>query len=111
MVQYTRRNYEGSIESFTTCADLQTTQGVPLAEQEIQCYYVRGLAYALLAQCNQAWPILQDALAMNPNETIKGLINQGLMLCVGDAADQFDPSQIPTPIPPTPVPPEPIGIF
>jgi hypothetical protein len=48
---------------------------------------------------------------MNPNETIKGLINQGLMLCVGDAADQFDPSQIPTPIPPTPVPPEPIGIF
>lgn len=109
MVQYTRRNYEGSIESFQKCSELQTQQNVPLIDQEIQCYYVRGLAHTLLARCDEAWPVLQTALQMNPNETIKGLINQGLMSCVnyGD----FSIEQIPTPIPPTPVPPEPIGVF
>jgi hypothetical protein len=47
---------------------------------------------------------------MNPNETIKGLINQGLMLCVENEAE-YDINDIPTPIPSTPIPPEPIGIF
>ncbi len=109
MVQYTRRNYEGAIESFEKCSELQTQQGVPLINQEIECYYVRGLAHTLLARCDEAWPVLQTALQMNPNEHIKGLINQGLMSCVnyGD----FSIDQIPTPIPPTPVPPEPIGVF
>lgn len=109
MVQYTRRNYEGAIESFEMCSELQTQQNVPLIDQEIECYYVRGLAHTLLARCDEAWPVLQTALQMNPNETIKGHINQGLMSCVnyGD----FSIEQIPTPIPPTPVPPEPIGVF
>lgn len=109
MVQYTRKNYEGSIESFQKCSELQTQQRVPLSDQEIQCYYVRGLAHTLLARCDEAWPVLQTALQMNPGEHIKGLINQGLMSCVnyGD----YSIEQIPTPIPPTPVPPEPIGVF
>ena len=38
---------------------------------------------------------------MNPNETIKGLINQGLMSCV-DYGD-YSIDQVPTPIPPTPI--------
>ncbi len=109
MVRYTRKNYEGAIESFKVCSTLQTQQGVPLIDQEIQCYYVRGLAHTLLARCDEAWPLLQTALQMNPSEHIKGLINQGLMSCVnyGD----FSIDQVPTAIPPTPVPPEPIGVF
>jgi tetratricopeptide (TPR) repeat protein len=110
MVQYTRRNYEGAIESLVTCSELQNGQGVPLAEQEIQCYYIRGLAHALLARCDLAWPVLQDALRMNPTETIKGIINEGLMLCV-KYEEGYSIDMIPTPIPSTPVPPEPIGIF
>ncbi len=110
MVQYTKRNYEGSIESFETCARLQEEQGVPLADREIQCYYIRGLAWALLARCDEAWPVLQQALQMNPNETIKGHVNEGLMLCVN-----YDPNysiqDVPTPVPTEPVPPEPIGVY
>jgi tetratricopeptide (TPR) repeat protein len=109
MVKYTRRNYEGAIEDFEKCAELQTDQGIPLEDQEIECYYIRGLAWSLLARCDQAWPVLQDALQMNPGENIKRLINEGLMLCV-DYGDN-DISEIPTAIPPTPIPPEPIGIF
>ncbi|NLF76539.1 MAG: tetratricopeptide repeat protein [Chloroflexi bacterium] len=111
MVRYTRRNYEGAIESFARCAELQEEQGVPLAEREIQCYYIRGLAWSLLARCDQAWPILQDALQMNPAESIKSLINQGLMSCVNVDEADYDINDIPTPIPPTPIPPEPIGVF
>lgn len=110
MVEYTRRNYEGAIESFTTCADLQEAQGIPLEEREIECYYIRGLAHALLARCDEAWPVLKEALQMNPNETIKGLINKGLMMCV-NYDDNYDINQIPTAIPNTPIPPEPIGVF
>jgi tetratricopeptide (TPR) repeat protein len=110
MVQYTRRNYEGSIESFATCASLQEEQGVPLQDREIECYYLQGLAYALLARCDEAWPRLQEALLINPTEKIKGLINEGLMLCV-NYDQQYSINDIPTAIPNTPVPPEPIGIF
>lgn len=110
MVRYTRRNYEGAIESFEECATLQEAQNVPLFDRDIECWYLRGLAWALLARCDEAWPILQEALRMNPNETIKGFINEGLMSCV-NYEEEYDISDIPTPIPPTPVPPEPIGVF
>lgn len=110
MVQYARRNYEGAIESLETCAQLQEAQNIPLNEREIQCWYIRGLAWALLARCDEAWPILQEALQMNPPESIKGFINTGLMSCV-NYEEEYDVSDIPTPIPTTPVPPEPIGIF
>ncbi len=110
MVKYTRRNYEGAIESFEKCAELQIEQGVPLQEREIQCWYIRGLAHALLARCDQAWPVLKESLEMNPAESIKEAINKGLMSCV-NYEEEYDISEIPTPIPNTPIPPEPIGIF
>ena len=109
MVRYTRRHYEGAIESFEQCAKLQEGQNIPLPDREIECYYIRGLAWSLLARCDEAWPILQEALQMNPNETIKGFINQGLMSCVN--YEGYDINTIPTSIPPTPIPPEPIGVF
>lgn len=110
MVRYTRRNYEGAIESFEQCATLQKTQNIPLTQREIECWYIRGLAWALLARCDEAWPVLQEALQMNPNERIKGFINEGLMSCV-NYEEEYDINDIPTPVPPTPVPPEPIGVF
>jgi hypothetical protein len=89
---------------------LQEAQGVPFEDREIQCWYIRGLAHSLLAQCDQAWPVLQEALAMNPAESIKGFINEGLMLCV-DYEDEYSIDDIPTPIPTPTMPPEPIGVF
>lgn len=111
MVNYTSRNYEGAIESMTTCADLQTAQDIPLAEREIECWYIRGLAMALLAECDQAMPVLKDALQMNPADNIKQFIYEGLTLCVEAAPEEFNLNDIPTPVPPTAIPPEPIGVF
>jgi tetratricopeptide (TPR) repeat protein len=111
MVRYTRRNYEGAIDSFEVCASLQEAQNVPLSQREIQCWYLRGLAWFLLARCDEAWPILHEALAMNPTEEIKALINKGLLSCVDVEEADYDISDIPTQIPPTPIPAEPIGVF
>jgi tetratricopeptide (TPR) repeat protein len=110
MVRYTRRNYEGSIESFEACASLQEAQNVPLDEREIQCWYLRGLAWSLLADCDQAMPILTEALQMNPPDSIKDLIYQGMTSCA-TYEEKYDINDIPTPVPPTSIPPEPIGIF
>jgi hypothetical protein len=47
---------------------------------------------------------------MNPDEKIKGFINEGLMSCV-EYEEEYTVDQIPTPVP-TDVPPaEPIDIF
>jgi tetratricopeptide (TPR) repeat protein len=107
MVQYVRRNYEGATESFERCVELQNEQEIPLIDQEIECYYIRGLAYTLLKRCDKGWEALQLALQMNPVEGIKENINIGLMVCVEN--ENYDINAIPTPIPDTPVPPEPIG--
>ena len=110
MVRYTRRNYEGSIESFETCAALQDANGPPLDQREVQCWYIRGLAWQLLDRCEMAVPLFQEVLTMSPDEVAERFTYEGLRLCAEGDPD-FDNSIIPTPAPPTPEPPEPIGIF
>jgi tetratricopeptide (TPR) repeat protein len=110
MVRYTRRNYEGAIEAFETCASIQEANNAPLDQREIECWYLRGLAFYLLDQCELAVPTLQDALTMFPDENVTRLIYEGLGFCA-DSDPNFDQSIIPTPVPPTPIPPEPIGIY
>lgn len=110
MVQYTRRNYEGSIESFETCAQIQEGRNVPLDEREIECWYLRGLAHYLLDRCDLAVPIFEMVLTMSPNEVAERFTFEGLRNCASSDPD-FDNSIIPTPVTPTPLPPEPIGIF
>lgn len=110
MVRYTRRNYEGAIEAFETCATIQIEAGFALNEREIECWYLRGLAHYLLNECDRAVPLLQEALAMSPNTNVQNLTMQGLNFCANNDPN-FDNSIIPTPVPPTPIPPAPIGIF
>jgi hypothetical protein len=54
MVMYNRRNYEGAIENFDKCVALQSN--------EIQCWYIRGLAYYNLGECDDAWRVLTESL-------------------------------------------------
>jgi tetratricopeptide (TPR) repeat protein len=106
-MQYLRRNYEGSIESFERC--------VALGSEEIECWYLRGLAHFLLGNCETAWDLLTESqqrvetMDFVPQGTIDD-IEIGLFnikeLCPG-----FSNVQLPTPIPPTPIPPTPIGGF
>jgi len=110
MVRYTRRNYEGAIEAFETCAAIQEAANAPLDQREIECWYLRGLAHYLLDRCDLAVPVLQQALTMSPGTNVERLTYEGLGFCA-NRDPNFDSSIIPTPVPPTPVPPEPIGIF
>jgi tetratricopeptide (TPR) repeat protein len=109
-MQYNRRNYEGSIQSFETCAGFQ--EGFEPARKDIECWALRGLAHYWMNECEDAWNVLSDALTLSGQQgradEIAVQINTGLynvtQRCVG-----YDNLPTPTPIPPTPIPPTPIG--
>ena len=99
-LQYNRRNYESALDSLERCVELGSVA--------VECYYIRGLAYYFLDQCDSAWQALNDALLYTRQPPIIDIINEGLggirANCPG-----YEGAQLPTPIPPTPVPPTPIG--
>jgi tetratricopeptide (TPR) repeat protein len=99
-LQYNRRNYESAIDSFNNC--------VAYGSNEIECYYIRGLAHYFLGQCDEAWVILQDSLNYAVQDPIINAINIGLYNVTQRCAG-YENQSLPTPIPPTPIPPTPIG--
>lgn len=101
-MQYNRRNYEGAIESFETCVSLGT--------EDIECYYLRGLAHYFLAQCDAAWDVLQQAL----NRVEEGSIRDNILIGMENVTvncPAYQGRALPTAIPPTAIPPTPIGGF
>lgn len=99
-LQYNRRNYEGSIDSFNNC--------VQFGSDEVECYYIRGLAHYFLGQCEDAWVVLQDSLNFAVQDPIIEAINIGLYN-VTQRCPGFENQALPTAVPPTPIPPTPIG--
>lgn len=103
-MQYNRRNYEGSIESFEQC--------VALGAEDIECWYLRGLAHYWLAQCEDAWNVLQEAQvrarANNEGQGVLAAIETGLFN-VTQNCEGYQNVPIPEPPTPTPIPPTPIG--
>ena len=110
MVQYTSRNYEGSIISFQRCVELMTNDGWTLEEQLGECYTYQGLANQLLARCDLAVPLFEIGLQTEPSDTLKTFIYRGLELCIASDTN-YSGYQVPTAVPPTAIPPEPIGIY
>jgi tetratricopeptide (TPR) repeat protein len=106
MVKYNRRNYEGAIEAFESCVDADG--------EEIQCWYLRGLAHYYLNDCDAAWQTLEDSLAMANNrpsdDPVVLSIREGLRLTTVSCAS-YSGRSVPTAVPPTPLPPTPIGGF
>ncbi len=103
--RYTRRNYEGAIEAFNNCVQFAE-------DQEIECWYLRGLAHYYLGECDQAWTILTDSLPMAEEladkEPVIANIREGLRLTTVSCAN-YAGRALPTTIPPTAIPPTPIG--
>lgn len=99
-LQYNRRNYESALDSLERCVELGSTA--------VECYYIRGLAYYFLDQCDTAWGVLQEALQYTRQPSIIAIINEGLggirANCPG-----YENVRLPTAIPPTAIPPTPIG--
>jgi tetratricopeptide (TPR) repeat protein len=109
MVNYSRRNYEGAIDNFNKCVDLKS--------EEIQCYYLRGLAHFYLADgknehCDLAWTDLKVSLEMVAgiagSENILADIQRGLQLTT-QVCPQYSGLGVPTLAPPTAIPPTPLG--
>ena len=110
--EYPQRNYEGAINSFEHCVALESSR--PIADQEIECYYLRGLSHYYLGHCQQAWDILTDSLnrvratSDDPNNPVLVNTANGLQL-ITENCTGFSGRALPTAIPPTAIPPTPIG--
>ncbi len=105
-MMYTRRNYEGAIEELETCV----SQG----GQDIECWYLRGLAHYRLGQCADAWAVLNESLVRAATLSDGGLIIQNILFGLEGITlncEGYSGRQLPTPIPPTPIPPPPIGSY
>ncbi len=99
-LQYNRRNYESAVDSLEKCVEYGSTA--------VECYYIRGLAYYFLGDCERAWETLLESFRYSTAPSIVDIINIGL----GDIRNNcpgFENARLPTPIPPTPIPPTPIG--
>lgn len=107
-MQYNRRNYEGAIESFETCASLQSDQTF----KDIECWSLRGLAHYWMAQCDDAWNVLSTALdiadVQGEQQGTIDTINTGIYNVTQKCTDYIG-LPTPTPILPTAIPPTPIG--
>lgn len=99
-LQYNRRNYESAVDSLEKCVAYGSTA--------VECYYIRGLAYYFLGECDQAWETLLDSFRFTTAPSIIDIINRGLRDIRADCPG-FENARLPTPIPPTPIPPTPIG--
>ncbi|MDZ4766985.1 MAG: tetratricopeptide repeat protein [Chloroflexota bacterium] len=107
--QYSRRNYEGAIESFQNCVQFGGD------DSDIRCYYLRGLAHYYLGDCDEAWNILNDAVRRiqfefggSEDNPVLGASLEGIRL-VTVSCNGYGGRSLPTRIPPTPIPPTPIG--
>lgn len=113
-LRYSRRNYEGSIESFARCQELSVSNPdePDWGEVEVECIYILGLAHYFLAvndHCDLAWYWL--TIALNHPET-QGSTLENILLGMGNTVKNcpgYSGQTLPTPIPPTPIPPTPIG--
>ncbi|MBN1286616.1 MAG: hypothetical protein JXB47_14555 [Anaerolineae bacterium] len=108
-VYYTRRNYESAIEAFEVCACLarggdcdrnpDTPDASGTGDFPVECWYLRGLAYYYLAQCDVAVKVLTDSLYLTDQQMIKDIALEGLRLC-SESGEVFDwPEPTPTPLP------------
>ncbi|MBW4438617.1 MAG: tetratricopeptide repeat protein [Pleurocapsa minor GSE-CHR-MK-17-07R] len=106
--QYSRRNYEGAIESFENCVRIAGDGA------DIRCYYLRGLAHYYLGECDDAWSILTDSInriragSADANNPLLLASQEGLRLITVSCA-AYTNRTLPTAVPPTAIPPTPIG--
>ncbi|MCY3778907.1 MAG: tetratricopeptide repeat protein [Chloroflexi bacterium] len=99
-LQYNRRNYESAVDSLEKCVEYGSTA--------VECYYIRGLAYYFLGDCDRAWETLLESFTFTTAPSIIDIINRGLR-DIRNNCPGFESARLPTPIPPTPIPPTPIG--
>ncbi|MCC7448287.1 MAG: tetratricopeptide repeat protein [Anaerolineae bacterium] len=104
-VLYTRRDYEDALDNFRICAEQEIANNIPPSDRLTECWYLRGLAYFLLDECDKAMPIFNDILSWTHDENAIKLTNTGIRKCATAYQGLYT---TPTPIPPTPTRPPPI---
>lgn len=104
-VSHKSRNYESAVEQLKRCSDLQ--QGIPVENRDATCWWLRGVGYFVLGDCDTARPILEDALRWMTDEIGIRESQKTLGKCQDNAVftgTYRTPTPLPSPTPrPTPI--------
>lgn len=105
-VLYTRRNYEDAIINFQECARQETNDpDLKKEDRFTECWYLRGLAYFLLGDCDKAMPVFNDMLEWAQDVNSIDKANTGIRKCATAYQGLYT---TPTPRPTLTPPPPPI---
>lgn len=104
-VYHKSRNYEDAVDSLKTCADLETAQGVSVESRDSTCWWLRGVGYFILGDCDRAMPILDDVLTWATDEIAIRETTRTIDKCATAYQGLYvTPTPIPTATPrPTPI--------
>jgi tetratricopeptide (TPR) repeat protein len=107
-VFYNKRDYEDAIDSFKKCQALDedaVKRGViTRGDMYPECWYLQGLSYYLLNQCEKAIPLFSGVLDFTNSETVKNLTARGIEGC----QRRYPDIQVPATSTPLPTRPPPI---
>lgn len=104
-VYHKSRNYEDAVEALRTCAQLEQQQGIPKDLRDPTCYYLRGIGFFILGQCDVAIPILEEVLSWTTDEIAIRETRRTIDKCATAYEGLYrTPTPIPSPTPrPTPI--------
>jgi tetratricopeptide (TPR) repeat protein len=104
-VYHKSRNYEDAVEALRTCAQLEERQGIPKSLRDPTCWWLRGVGYFILGDCNTAIPILDDVLTWTTDEIAIRETRRTIEKCATAYQGLYrTPTPIPTSTPrPTPI--------
>ncbi len=107
-VLYNRRDYEDAITAFTTCKNQETDAvkkgEIASSDRLPECWYLLGLTYYLLSQCDKAYPLFNEVLTFTTSDVAIRLTRKGIEGC-----SSLNPNTpTPTPLPTVAAPPAPI---
>jgi tetratricopeptide (TPR) repeat protein len=104
-VYHSSRNYEDAVDAFTECQRQEIALGIPEANREPTCWWLQGVDYFILGQCDKARPILEDVLRWSTDDIAIRETNKTLLKCATAYEGTYStPTPVPTATPrPTPI--------
>jgi tetratricopeptide (TPR) repeat protein len=101
-VYHKSRNYEDAVQAFAECQRQEIALGIPKENRTETCWWLQGVDYFILGDCDKARPILEDVLSWTRDEIAVRESNRTLLKCATAYEGTY---QTPTPVPsPTPRP-------
>ncbi|MBE7511645.1 MAG: tetratricopeptide repeat protein [Anaerolineales bacterium] len=104
-VYHKSRNYEDAVDAFAECQRQEIALGLPTDARDPTCWWLQGVGYFILGQCDRAIPLLEEVLRWTTDDIAIRETNRTLLKCATAYQGTYKtPTPVPTATPrPTPI--------